>query len=302
MSLTQNCYKFICINDLHKHIVKTKSEDKQRLADYLTKHKVFGPSKSFHKKEIKAGRIKINNEIGTTANFVLAGDTIIWQPKEAIIHDLDIPGLKVLFEDDHLAVIFKPPGIETRGYQKRTIQNALHNLLSPTTGKNVFKPQAVHRLDYATAGVLMVGKYADAIWELGKLFQQRRVQKKYLAVCRGRIDTRGEILETINGLEARTYYQRLTKIDSDRYGQINLVGLVPITGRRHQLRIHMDKIGHPILGDKLYGNALTQNFGQGLYLLSHSIKFRHPITKEMKKIQCTVPKKYIRLFPEFFKS
>ncbi|NNE25739.1 MAG: RluA family pseudouridine synthase, partial [Saprospiraceae bacterium] len=178
------------------------------------------------------------------------------------------------------------------------VQNALSSLLTSASYDHVYRPQCVHRLDYATEGVLLIGKHAQAIADLCQQFEMRSIRKSYFAVCAGDVPVEGRIEKPLDGLDAISLFERIHSLVSPKYGRLNLLRIVPQTGRRHQIRKHLEAIGHPILGDKIYGTPLTKQFGKGLYLFSQSITFRHPITGELQTIEASLTKKYRRLFPD----
>lgn len=207
--------------------------------------------------------------------------------------------LKVLFEDEHLAVIHKPAGIVVSGNQFKTIANALAQNLQQSNLPDATKAQPVHRLDYATTGVLLVGKTSSSIRELNKMFEEKRVKKTYYAVTIGEMKPQGTITSAIGGKQSRSDYTVCESVSSEKFGQLNLVKLSPQTGRRHQLRIHLASIGHPILGDKDYGVEPFILRGKGLYLHAYSLRFRHPFTGEGVFLEDELPQKFSRLFPNF---
>lgn len=207
--------------------------------------------------------------------------------------------MKVLYEDDYLAAIAKPAGIEVSGNRKRTIANALGAALKASHEDDAVHPQAVHRLDYPTSGVLLVGKTASSIRELGELFENRKVLKIYLAITIGKMGAEGQIDEPIDQKEALTDYTRIMTVPSERFGHLNLVVLNPKTGRRHQLRKHMAQLGNCILGDREYCPEELLLKGQGLYLHAGAISFAHPMTKEYLRIILPLPTKFTRIFPNF---
>ncbi len=207
--------------------------------------------------------------------------------------------LKVLFEDEHLAVIHKPAGIVVSGNQFKTIANALAQNIQKSSHPDATKPQPVHRLDYATTGVLLVGKTNESIRALNRMFEDKLVEKTYYAVSIGEMNPQGTITSEIDGKQSQSNYTVCESVSSKRFGHLNLVKLSPQTGRRHQLRIHLASIGHPILGDKDYGVEPFILRGKGLYLHAHSLRFTHPFTGEGVFLEDELPQKFSRLFPNF---
>jgi len=255
-------------------------------------------TKSALKKALKKKLIKVNGLVATTATMIRGGESISisspteFNPKKKLIFPLE-----VLFEDEYLAVIHKPAGILVSGNSFKTIANALPQNLQPSRLPDATRPQPVHRLDYATTGILLVGKTSSSIRALNKLFEDKKVTKTYYAVTIGEMDDGGEITSEIDGKPSSSQYQLLESIASPRFAHLNLVKLYPKTGRRHQLRKHLASIGNPILGDRDYGVEGLILSGKGLYLHAYSIDFIHPFTKEKMSFEDELPQRFKKLFP-----
>ncbi|ADV47522.1 RluA family pseudouridine synthase [Cellulophaga algicola] len=255
-------------------------------------------TKSALKKAIKKRYITINGIAATTATFIQGGERIsLYIPEETTASKTLIFPLKVLFEDDYLAIIHKPGGILVSGNSFKTIANALTQNLSPSTLPDATKPQPVHRLDYATTGILLAGKTSSSIRALNKMFEDKKVAKTYYAVTIGTMDVEGEISTTIDDKPSYSMYTVITSAPSKRFGTLNLVQLDPKTGRRHQLRKHLSSIGNPILGDKEYGTASLILNGKGMYLHAYSLQFVHPFTKKEIILRDDFPERFKKLFP-----
>jgi 23S rRNA pseudouridine1911/1915/1917 synthase len=204
--------------------------------------------------------------------------------------------LQVLFEDEHLAMIHKPAGILVSGNSFKTIANALAQNIKASKLPDATIPQPVHRLDYATTGILLVGKTSSGIRALNKMFENKKIGKTYYAVTIGEMDCKGEIDSKIDGKATQSTYTVHQSISSKRFGMLNLVELTPLTGRRHQLRKHLSGIGNPILGDKDYGMENLILRGKGLYLHAYSLKLAHPFTGEQLYIIDELPKQFGKIF------
>lgn len=201
-----------------------------------------------------------------------------------------------MFEDDHLAAIHKPAGIEVSGNKFKTVANALPQNLNPSKLVDATTPQPVHRLDYATTGILLVGKTSSSIRSLNKLFEDKLISKTYYAVTIGNMELRGTINSDIDGKPSQSYYKIMQSVPSERFGTLNLVELSPKTGRRHQLRKHLFNLGYPILGDKDYAMEGLILKGKGLYLHAYALEFEHPFTKEIIYITDELPEKFGKIF------
>ena len=128
------------------------------------------------------------------------------------------------------------------------------------------------------------------------MFANKEVEKVYLAVTIGDMPITGSVATKIDGKNALTHYEVMQSISSKRFNRLNLVKLMPITGRRHQIRIHVSSIGHPILGDKKYGSSNLLLKGKGMYLHAYSLKLAHPHGKQTIHITDPMPRKFCKLF------
>lgn len=202
----------------------------------------------------------------------------------------------MLFEDDYLAAIHKPAGILVSGNTFKTIANALTHNLKRSNLADATTPKPVHRLDFVTTGVLLVGKTNSSIRTLNKLFENRQIKKSYYAVAIGDMNSQGQIISEIDDKASQSNYMVYQSVPSPRFGKLNLVQLEPQTGRRHQLRKHLSKIGNPILGDKAYGIENLILNGKGLYLHAYALKFTHPFTHEEMHIKDPLPQRFRKIF------
>ena len=217
--------------------------------------------------------------------------------------------LTILYRDAHLIAIDKPAGLLThRSDIDRHETRFAVQMLRDQIGQRV---QPVHRLDRGTSGVLLFALDADATRALSAQFERNEVHKRYLAVVRGWPDQSGNIdhplsrqhddhgapIEDREPQQARTDYRRLACVELpaavDRYpsARYALLGLTPLTGRRHQLRRHMKHIAHPIIGDATHGKGVhnrffKQQFGcDRMLLVCTELGFRHPLSGELVRIR-----------------
>jgi 23S rRNA-/tRNA-specific pseudouridylate synthase len=128
---------------------------------------------------------------------------------------------------------------------------------------------------------------------MGKQFQHKTIRKRYKAIVLGKLNKESGTIDTkIEGKESLTEYEVVKSTPSAKYGFLSLVDLYPVTGRTHQLRIHMAELGHPVIGDKYYTQKQEVLAGKGLMLCSDHVWFTHPITQEKMDIGIRIPNKF----------
>jgi len=207
-------------------------------------------------------------------------------------------GLTVLHVSKQLIILEKPAGLLTvpgRGDDRADC------LLSRVQAEF---PDAmtVHRLDLATSGIVVMGRGPKYQRELSILFQDRKVEKRYVALVDGLLASEaGEVNQPLIvdwpnrprqkidydiGRPSQTRYRLLERNESDNFSRVELE---PVTGRSHQLRVHMEYLGHPILGDDLYGTPQSQTRTDRLMLHACSIEFDHPATGKRLSITSSAP-------------
>ncbi|MGK0308294.1 MAG: 23S rRNA pseudouridine1911/1915/1917 synthase [Urechidicola sp.] len=284
---------------IETHIVE-KLEKPTRFQEYGVGIFNTIPTKSGIKKAIKKELIFIDGILASTSKYISGEEKIelFQSEKSSIFKRLELQ-LEVLFEDEYLAIIYKPAGILVSGNKFVTIANGLTQNLKKSKQSDAVKPQPVHRLDYPTSGLLLIGKTSSAIIKLGKLFQNAEIKKTYFAITIGAMNTVGHINFLIDEKIAQTKFEVLKTVVSERFGYLNFVKLAPKTGRKHQLRKHVAEIGNPILGDKKYFLTHKILTGKGLFLHAGILDFVHPFTNDKISITKKLPKKFTKIFPNF---
>ncbi|WP_435313729.1 RluA family pseudouridine synthase [Cellulophaga fucicola] len=254
-------------------------------------------TKSALKKAIKKGLLYIDAKKASTATYIYGLETITYnKPKEDLSKKRLVLDLEVIYQDNYLALINKPAGILVSGNSFKTIDNALEQNITKSNLPDATKPRPVHRLDYPTTGLLLVGKTSASILALNKLFQNKEITKTYFAITIGSMPKEGEINTNVDNKKAASIYRVLESVPSKKYEYLNLVKLFPKTGRKHQLRNHLASIGNPILGDAEYGIEGKIVKGKGLYLHAYSLTFIHPFTNEKMNVIKDLPAKYGKIF------
>ena len=282
-------------------------EDKIRIDLYLT-HKEIYPSRSQIRNLITQGKIKVNNNPVKPSYILKNGDTIdlsLPENKELKIKAEDIP-LDIIYEDEYLVVVNKPDDMIVHPAGKirsGTLVNALlyrcRDSLSGIGG--VIRPGIVHRLDKNTSGLMVVAKNDFAHLDLSKQIKEHQVTKKYLTLVYGNMKDDSGIIDapigrslknrkkmavTVEGKsrEAITHFKVLK-----RFSGYTLVEATLRTGRTHQIRVHLAFIGHPIVGDQLYGRKKQGLNISRQALHSHILGFVHPLSKKYMEFSATLP-------------
>lgn len=276
-----------------EEVIVSNIENPTRCIDFLVGKFEACSTRNALKKAMKRKEVLINDKAAKTGDWLKNGDKIVLLETRGHIPkalDLKIP---IIYEDDFLLVVNKPAGILTSGNQYNTLVNAIvgqGTLSMEPDAWDWFRP--VHRLDRATSGLVILSKTASVHRALVKLFEERKIDKVYVAIVKGELASDGIISEKIDGREAISEYRLLSKVKSVKNGVLSLVELRPKTGRTHQLRIHCASLGHPILGDKIHDDPSNTLSHKGLLLAAISIKFQHPFTKEDLDITIPVPYKF----------
>jgi 23S rRNA pseudouridine1911/1915/1917 synthase len=315
----------------------------QRLDQYLA-GQISEVSRARLQQLIEKGDVLVNGA-AAKASLRLKGDeqiTITGPPQAPPLRAMaeEIP-LDIVYEDDDLAVVNKPAGMMVHAgagatddvRNRGTLVNALlHHFKTLSGVGGELRPGIVHRLDRATSGLMVVAKNDEAHRQLAKQFSSRAVRKTYIALVHGwPTRERGTIQSAISrhsqkrtrmttrgfgGRDAVTHYVVTRKIDSP-YGKFALLEVKIETGRTHQIRVHMSSLGHPVVGDSLYGAAgeiksqsnkrraagmpatltLERNF-----LHSGTLEFAHPRTGELLKFSRPVPAELERLIENLAKG
>lgn len=275
---------------------------KQRLDTWLA---VTYPSvsRSTWQKHIKAGRVMINNAVDYSPKTeVTPTDTITTQlPSEPDFSNQTLP---IIYQDNDVIVINKPAGILTHAKGALTDEFTVADFFKryTTYGLTTNRPGIVHRLDRDTSGVLIGARTPEAAQWLQKQFSQRKVKKTYIAVTQNTPKQAEAIIELpiernpktpstfragTNGKPAITHYFVIAS-----NGPYGLIKLQPVTGRTHQLRVHLKHLGTPIVGDRVYGASSDR-----LYLHAYQLEITLP-NCQRTVFTAPIPAEFKAKFPE----
>ena len=241
-------------------------------------------------------RLREKGRMGQLLNCRYPDEASYFEPE-------DIP-LDVAFEDDDLLIINKQPFITvhpTKNYREHTLANAISYYIKQRG--EIYKLRFVNRLDRDTSGLLIVAKNPHAQDFLNHEMEFNRVNKKYYAIVHGKIEKSGTVNQPIgknpehvarrmvreDGAPSVTHYEVL-EYGKDGDEDVTLLSLKLDTGRTHQIRVHMNWLGHTLYGDDLYGSpAFPDKFGRQA-LHAYSLEFTHPKSGERIKIETAMPK------------
>lgn len=285
--------------------VTAEAEDAGTRADVFLAAKL-GVSRSNMQKLLEDGRVKRGEKIIKANYKVRAGEMFVVdipepEPIEAVPENIL---LDIIYEDDDVVVLNKARGMVVHpapGNYTGTLVNALLYHCSNLSGINsAIRPGIVHRLDKDTSGIMIVAKNDAAHISLSQQIQSKTAVRTYLAVVRGNIKTDSGTIETQiardktdrkkmavvkeGGRDAITDYKVL-----ERFGKYTLVRCKLRTGRTHQIRVHMEYLGYPLVGDPKYSPMKTPFGIKGQALHSHTLEFTHPRTGERMKFEAPLP-------------
>lgn len=297
-------------------------EQKNVRIDKFLSEQLPDQSRSYLQKLLKEGNVTVN-EKPVKANYkVQLSDTVrleLPEPENPDILPEDIP-LDILYEDEDVLIINKPKGMVVHpsvGHYTHTVVNAvMFHCKDHLSGINgVMRPGIVHRIDMDTTGAIVICKNDMAHQSLADQLKEHSITRKYRALVHGNLkedegmvegpigrhptDRKKMAINHKNGKPAVTHYKVL-----ERFGSYTFIECQLETGRTHQIRVHMASIGHPLLGDELYGNPknLAMKGLQGQTLHAMVIGFVHPTTHEYMEFEAPLPEYFQNLLKKLPKQ
>lgn len=313
------------IYQMKKNIYRVDMEiSAERLDMFLSAESAM--TRSRVKKLIKLGAVTVNSRPEMKMSHKLRGgdkvELIIPDEPKGVLVPEDIP-LEIIWEDDHMIVVNKPPGMvvyPAAGNRSGTLMNALVSkcTISASAGAPL-RPGVVHRLDKETSGAMVIAKDDLSYHDLVKQFKEREIEKHYLALLSGMLkEEKGEInavigrsvsdrkkmsTRTKKGKEALTRFEVI-----ERFGPATMAKVRIITGRTHQIRVHFASIGKPVLGDRTYGKKTSLRIGNRTVpfrrqmLHAHIIKLKHPVNGDIMEFTAPIPEDMEKAIKELRRS
>ena len=285
----------------------------KRLDSFLAEKNTANYTRSFIGKMIEENLVLYNGKPSKASTKIKTGDRIELfekEPEPLAVKGEEIP-LEIVYEDDDLMVINKPRGMVVHpapGHTSGTLVNAVlsHAGESLSSINGVLRPGIVHRIDKDTSGLILVCKNDFSHKALAKQLEEHSITRRYHAICSGRLkeeqgtvsapigrDEKNRKQQAINykhGKEAITHYRLLENLQNASLLECRLE-----TGRTHQMRVHMKSIGHPLLGDPLYGPKKNLYAIKGQALHAMVLGFVHPRSGEYMEFSADYPEDFQKL-------
>ncbi|MBP1924884.1 23S rRNA pseudouridine1911/1915/1917 synthase [Sedimentibacter acidaminivorans] len=292
-------------------IVLISDIENDRIDSYISNH-IDDISRNSVQKLIADGNIKVNNKLIKSNYRLKKNDEIVVikpEPKilDVVAEDIDI---KIVYEDNDVAIINKSQGIVVHpapGHSSGTLVNGLmHHLENLSSINGILRPGIVHRLDKNTSGLMLVAKNDKSHNYLAECLKEHSIYRIYYALVEGRVKEDNGIINAPLGRSEKDRKKRAVTSKNSKeavtnfwvvkkYDKYTLLKLKLETGRTHQIRVHMKYIGHPVVGDDVYGSK-TNKFGlSGQLLHSKTLGFIHPSTKEYMEFDSELPSYFTKV-------
>jgi 23S rRNA pseudouridine1911/1915/1917 synthase len=264
----------------------------------------LGVPRAEAQRAIAEGRVRVDGRAREKAFRLAGGESVEVDVPAGPGISPEGPAVPVVYRDEHLLIVDKPPGMPTHPTENRragTLVNRLLGMGVPLSSLGgPLRPGIVHRLDAGTSGLILVACDDAAHGALAEMLRRHEIDRRYLALVRGVVEHDRFAVEAplgrsgprvrvdvTGGRPADTAFDVL-----DRFHRSTLLAAMPRTGRTHQIRVHLSAVGHAILGDKRYGGGGADASALGLerpFLHSYRIEFDHPMTKERIERESPLP-------------
>ena len=303
----------------HKQDTVLRVEQDGLLMDFL-QTKMGGMAKSSIKQLLGQRRVTINNAIQTRHDTpIRRGDTVVVASGRGNI-ELRHPKLRIIYEDDALIVVEKKNGLLTVPVNQKSSETTVFSILKEYVKKQSYRNtvHVVHRLDRETSGLLVFAKSPELQEYMRTYWRQLVTKRTYVALVEGKLEKKeGKITSWLTenprtalvssspvdngGQLAITNYKVLKESnlqtdEMDLGAAYSLVELNLETGRTNQIRVHMATIGHPVVGDRKYGNGNESSPIDRLCLHARVLEFIHPMTEKKVRFEASTPKEFARIF------
>ncbi len=298
--------------------------DLQKRLDLYLRDRLANHSRAMLQKLIRSGAIEVNGRAAKASTMLRSGDVVKVELPPAPTREAlpeNIP-LNIVYEDDQFMAIDKQADLlvhPARGHWTGPLINGLVHHARQTagtlsTGSDPWRPGIIHRLDRNTTGLILIAKTDEAHWRLAGQFERRTVRKTYIAIVHGNPSLDSDLIDAPLGVDQKDRERYAVRRDDhgrpaqtvyrvlERFGRFSLMELSPRTGRTHQLRVHLSFIGHPIVGDTLYGGKAISVFditGQAdaerrpiierQALHAHRLQFVHPTRFNRMILEAPLP-------------
>ncbi len=281
----------------------------KRLDEFLFEREV-APSRSKVQTLIKEKKVLVNNRIEKSHYNLRLADVITYEKytnKQLTLEGENIP-LNIIYEDEDILIINKPAGLVVHpgnGHENGTLANALvYHEKNLSNKEDNIRPGLVHRIDKDTSGLLAIAKNDEAELYLKSQLSDHTMHREYIALVNGIIDENSAKIDApigrdpkspvkfcvnvAKGRESITFFNVLKRYSE----KVTLISCRLLTGRTHQIRVHMDYIGHPVIGDPMYGFNNCSIYNKGQLLHAYKLTFKHPKTHEFVTFEAPLPSEF----------
>ncbi len=281
----------------------------KRLDEFLFEREV-APSRSKVQTLIKEKKVLVNNRTEKSHYNLRLADVITYEKytnKQLTLEGENIP-LNIIYEDEDILVINKPAGLVVHpgnGHENGTLANALiYHEKNLSNKEDNIRPGLVHRIDKDTSGLLAIAKNDEAELYLKSQLSDHTMHREYIALVNGIIDENSAKIDApigrdpkspvkfcvnvAKGRESITFFNVLKRYSE----KVTLISCRLLTGRTHQIRVHMDYIGHPVIGDPMYGFNNCSIYNKGQLLHAYKLTFKHPKTHEFVTFEAPLPSEF----------